>query len=243
MPTPRPRPTATASTAVGARRSFLPYVLAGVGVLLVVVVLVFFVLPTATVSIVTSARSVSSTPTITGSTSAPANASQTVQTTLQQSSQSTSQQRPATGKKDIPAVPATGQVVFHNSSSGTFGCCKFQVPAGTEVYTDDGKKFLTTQDSNQFDHGKDSDPVGVQARAGGQGGNVPADSIKHISTSDAQASQYLSVSNSQPTSNGADATQKTVVSQTDLDTAKRDLGNDLTNKVKDDLNQKGAARS
>ncbi|MEA2646266.1 MAG: hypothetical protein QOE92_1349, partial [Chloroflexota bacterium] len=238
VPPPRTRPVAGPTTVVGARRNILPYALAVAGILIIAVILGVALLPSATVSIITSARVQADTPTITGAVSPPGNAGQTVQTTIQQASQNTSQDRPATGKKDVAAAPSTGQVVFHNSSSGTFGCCTFQVPAGTEVYTDDGKKFLTTQDSNQFGSGKDSQPVGVQARLGGQAGNVPAGSIKHISTSDPQANDFLSVNNPEATANGADASQKTVVSQTDLDQAKNDLGNDLTNKVKDELNQK-----
>jgi hypothetical protein len=234
--TPRPRPVAAGRVATSARRSYLPWILGAVGVLVIALILFLFVLPSATVTIITSARSVAATPTVTGSTSPPGSSDQlAVQTTVQQAQESTSQQRNATGKKDIAAVAATGQVVFHNGTT----ISTVKIPSGVELFTDDAKKFVTTQDSDTMNPGQDSAPVNVVARGGGTAGNVAAGTIKHITNN---TDPSITVTNPQPTSNGADATQKQVVSQTDLDTAKKELGDQLEQKVRDSLKQKAGGQ-
>ncbi|HEV3235302.1 MAG TPA: hypothetical protein VG329_12215, partial [Candidatus Dormibacteraeota bacterium] len=106
VPAPRARPLATRTTGASEKRAgYLPWVLGGAGVLVIILILTFFVLPTATVTILTAARSVSATPTVTGSVTPPSGTDQlAVQTTVQQAQESTSQQRNSTGKKDVPAV-------------------------------------------------------------------------------------------------------------------------------------------
>jgi hypothetical protein len=206
---------------------------------MIALILLFFVLPSATLTIITAARSVSATPTVTGSTNPASGGNQlTLQTTVQQAQESTSQTRNATGKKEVPAVPATGSVVFHNNGS----VATFQVPANTEVFTDDGRKYVTQSTSEAIQPGHDSGSINIQARQGGQSGNVGPGTIKHITSSDAAVQADLTVNNPQPTQNGADPTQKTVVSQTDLDQAKRDLGDQLAQKVKDSIKLKAGGQ-
>ena len=71
--------------------------------------------------------------------------------------------------------------------------------------------------------------------------NVGAGAVKNL-TNNPDATRQSKVNNAGPTGNGADATTKQVVSQTDLDTAKKELGDQLTQKVKDDLKQKAGSQ-
>ena len=115
---PRARPAATRTKAAG-ESQHCPGSSAVSACCSSCLILLFFVFPSATVTILTAARSVSATPTVTGSTTPSGSASQlAVQTTVQQAQESTSQSRAATGKKDVPAVPPTA-VVFtfsHNAA-------------------------------------------------------------------------------------------------------------------------------
>ena len=251
---PRARPAATRTKAAGEKKaSKLPWILGGVGVVLLLLILLFFVVPSATVTILTAARSVSATPTVTGSTTptsasasagaSPAAGQLTVQTTVQQAQETTSQSRAATGKKDVPAVASSGAIVFtysHEYCNPICGNTAF-LPRSSEVSTDDGKKFLTTADSNTISVGQSTQAIPIQARQGGAAGNVGAGAVKNL-TNNPDANSFQ-ITNASPTGNGADATTKQVVSQTDLDTAKRDLGDALTQKVKDDLKQKAGGQT
>ena len=250
---PRARPAATRTKAVGKKRAGkLPWILGGVGVLLILLILLFFVIPSASVTILTAARSVSATPTVTGSTTptnpsgasgsaSPSTAGQlAVQTTVQQAQESTSQSRAATGQKAVPAVPATGNVVFTYTNPSPM-IPGFSVPKGSEVFTADGKKFVTTADSGQVMPNSSSGSVPVSARQAGAAGNVASHSINSI-TNNADADR-LKVDNADPTANGADATTQQVVSQTDLDQAKKDLGDQMTQKVIGDLKQKAGSQT
>jgi hypothetical protein len=236
----RPTPRTPADAAVGAGRpGYIPYVLGGVGVLLIAIILFLFVLPSATVQVVIPARAISASPTITGSTAAPGPAdTATIQTTIQQAQEQQAAANVAsTGQKVIPAVPSTGNVVFtYNGHVGFTPAVVF--PAGTEVGTDDGKKYVTTADSGQvLAGGGTSGPVPVQARTGGKAGDTAAGTIKNI-TNNPNPGNYL-VTNPAAAAGGVDSSTKTVVGQADLDGVKKSLGDQLTTKVKADL-QKNA---
>ncbi|MFN2462281.1 MAG: hypothetical protein ABR573_00070, partial [Candidatus Dormibacteria bacterium] len=110
---PRPRPLAAgvaaaapaAVTSVGPRRQVgpLPWVLAALGVFLIAMILLFFVLPSATVTITVAARSVHVEPTITGATTPPPATDQlAIQTTIQSAQAQQQQQVTSTGQKVIP---------------------------------------------------------------------------------------------------------------------------------------------
>jgi hypothetical protein len=224
---------AAAETAAGAGRpGYIPYVLGGVGVLLVGIILVLFVLPSATVQVVIPARAISASPTITGSTAPPGPTDTTViQTTIQQAQeQQAAANVTSTGQKTIPAVPSTGTVVFSNGFPPTV---TVRFPKDTEVSTDDGKKYVTTADSTDIPGGGHSDPVPIVARVGGAAGNTPAATIKNITNN--KATGFFTVTNPADVTGGVDALTKTVVSQADQDGVKKSLGDQLTTKVKADL--------
>ena len=244
---PPPPVTPPVSPATAARKTgvagagrpgYIPYVLGGVGVVLILLILLFFVLPSATVQVVIPARAISAGPTLTGSTAPPAPTdTASVQTVVQQAQEQQAQQVNSTGQKTIPAVPSTGTVVFTYSGSVPF-TPGVRFPAGTEVTTDDGKKYVTTADSGPVDQGGGhSGAVPIQARDGGKGGDTGAGTIKNITNNPFPSN--LSVTNADATKGGTDASQKTVVSQADQDGVKKALGDQLTQKVKADL-QKNA---
>jgi hypothetical protein len=162
-----------------------------------------------------------------------------VQTTVQQAQESTSQQRNSTGKKDVPAVPATGSVIF-TYVSPIFGAGSVMVPKGSQVITDDGKAFVTQADTANLKVGDSSAPIPIAAKVGGTASNVGPHTIKTIANNNNP--DNIKVDNNDPTANGAEATTKVVVSQTDLDTAKKDLGDPLAQKVKDDLKAKASGQ-
>jgi hypothetical protein len=76
----------------------------------------------------------------------------------------------------------------------------------------------------------------VKASQAAASGNVPAHAIRNISNNPVGGG--FTVDNPQATSGGVDSSQKTVVSQQDLDQAKSKLGDPLVQKVKDAINQK-----
>jgi hypothetical protein len=230
----RPTPSAAAAEIMGGRAGYIPYVLGGIGVILIVFILFLFVFPSATVQIVIPARAISAQPTINGSTSPPGPGdAASVQTTIQQAQEQTQQQNvAATGQKTIPAVPATGTVVFTYTNPDPF-TPGFDLPKGTEVTTDDGKKYTTQADSGTIGRNQSSPPIAISAENGGVAGNTPAGTIKNI-TGNTHASQLV-VNNPSDVGGGVDATTKTVVAQTDLDKVKKALGDQLTTKVNADL--------
>jgi hypothetical protein len=225
----RPKPSAAVPEGGGGRAGYIPYLLGGVGVLLIVLILLLFVLPTATVQIVIPARAIAAQPTITGSTTPPGPSDTTSILTTAQSAQEQMQQQniQSTGQKTIPAVAATGNVVLTNR----LGFATETFPASTEVYTDSGQKFATTQ-TVTVGPGSQSAPVPITAKAGGVASNVPAHSITHITGAMPDAA---TADNPDPTTGGVDAQTKTVVSQTDQDKVKLALGAQLTAKVNADL--------
>ncbi|MEA2683387.1 MAG: hypothetical protein QOK05_1715 [Chloroflexota bacterium] len=242
---PRPQPVAarpqTAAAAAAAstvhserRIGFLPWVLGAVGIFLIAMILLFFVLPSATVTIIVSARPVSINPTITGSTQPPA-ADQplAVQTTLQQAQEQQQQQVTSTGQKVIPAVKAQGSVSVGNNGSNAF-CCAFTNGNTYEVSTADGKKFIFVPDKNYVVGPGERQDFPIAARAGGTASNVPAHTINSMTN----GPPGIIVDNANPTINGVDEQKKTVVGQADIDKVKQQVGDTLTQKVKDDLKNK-----
>ena len=237
--TPRPKPEARTTGATGERRvGYVPYVLGAAGVVLILLILLLFVVPSATVQIVIPARAISAQPTITGQTTPPGpNDSATVQTTVQQGQEQMQQANiQSTGQKTIPAVPASGNVVFTYQNPDPF-TPGFDLPKGTEVTTDDGKKYQTQADSGTVGRNQSSPPVPITAETGGASTNTAAGTIKNI-TGNTHPTQLV-VTNPSDIGGGADAMNQTVVSQTDQDKIKKSLGDQLTTKVQADL-QKAA---
>src|ERR1035437_1168560 len=232
----RPKPATSAAVVKGRRAGYIPYVLGGIGVLLILLILFLFVLPTATVQIVIPARAISAQPTITGSTAPPGpNDTASVQTTIQQAQEQMQQANvPATGQKAVPGVQATGTVTITNKS---FPAC-VQFPANTQALTDSGVKFRTTAATGSIGPtcaGGSSSSVGVTAEQGAAAGNVAPGAINHLQGNDPN----FTVTNDSATTGGTDPTTKVVVAQTDQDKVKKALGDQLTAKVSADL-QKSA---
>lgn len=241
-PGPRPpqaRPLAGRPVTSGAvteeRRSTLPWVLGGIGVLAVILILVLAILPQATVTIVTRATAVSAAPTVTGAPVPPdPKAELTVQTNVLTTQQQQQQGNvPSTGQKTIPGNKATGAVVLRNHLIFT----NLDFPAGTEVYTDSNVKFVTTQAATA-NPGSSTGLVPIAAEQPGPGSNVGAHTIVHISGAD---SNTATADNPDATSGGTDPTTKTVVAQLDIDNLKKSLGDQLTQKAKDDLKKQAGA--
>jgi hypothetical protein len=219
-------------------RGFGPYLAGGAIGVFILLLAALIALPTAEVDITVSARAVQTTASVCGNTSGSCSGqSLSVKTTeLTAQEQSQQQQFNATGTKTIPAVQATGQVVFTNNS--VFGV---QFQSGTEVYTDSGIKFRTQGATGVLQPGSSSPPVPVTAEQGGVSGNVPAGAIDHISAGQYQ-SYGFSVSNPNATGGGVDAQTKTIISQQDLDNAANTLGNPLKDKVKQELQQQAGSQ-
>ncbi|MHB8510047.1 MAG: baseplate J/gp47 family protein [Candidatus Dormibacteria bacterium] len=236
-----PRPVASArfaSPGAGLTRKgpgAVPYLLAAIGIVLVLLIVGLIVLPSATIIIISNSRTIDDKPTLNGSPAASAAAGGlTVQTFQHTGEKSQSQQFPTTGTKVIAAAPAQGSVVFHNGGGlcGPTIADSVAFPASTEVYTDDGVKFITTQSSGDIKAGNDSSPVPIVGRSAGANTNVSAGAIKHITNGEGC---NFAVNNPQATSGGTDASTKQVVSQADLDKAKAQLVGQLVPQVTDDI--------
>jgi len=232
--TPRTTATVTAVKELDSK----PWLLAGAGIVLAILIIAFVLLPSATVTIVSPARAIAipDGTVVNGSTAAPSG-DLAVQTSLQQAQESSPQQQfTATGTKTIPGAQATGQVTFTNDG---FECVSF--PKNTQVQTDSGVKFRTTDATPTLGRPSicqgtpKSATVGVSAEQAGVAGNVSSGAINHISETSDPA---FTVTNDNPTTGGTDPVNKTVVSQQDLDKAKAQLGDPLVQKVKDELRQK-----
>ena len=102
--------------------------------------------------------------------------------------------------------------------------------------TADGKKFRTTADSGPVTGNSQSGPVPISASAPGAAGNVAAGAIVTISNN--PEPNRFHVVNQGPSAGGVDPVNQKVVSQQDLDNAKKQLGDPLQQKVKDDIAQK-----
>ena len=232
----RPAVAAPAAVATRGRQvGFLPWVLAAVGIFLIAMILVFFILPSATVTITVAARPVTTSPTITGSTQPPAD-KLSVQTALQQAQEQQQMAVTSTGQKIIPAVAA--QVVVTVTNNNPFGFT-FEKGKTYEVVTNDGKKFhVVPSDNIPVDSGSSVD-IPFTAVTPGVAGNVAA----HTVTSLTGAPGSVTVDNKNPGSGGVDQQTKTVVGQADIDKTKNTLGGTLTQKVKDDLKAKAGKDS
>jgi hypothetical protein len=246
VPVPRPKPAATrpaaaaaaASTVAAERRiGFLPWVLGAAGIFLIAMILLFFVLPSATVTIIVSARPVSNNPTITGSTQPPpADQPLAVQTTIQQAQEQQVQAVTSTGVKVIPAVPAQVVVTITNHPTPPFGGdITLKKGLTYEVVTNDGKKFHVVPASDVTIPAGSTSDVTFTAAVPGTSGNIGP----HTVTTFTGAPSQLTVDNNGAGNGGVDQQNKTVVAQADIDKTKGALGATLTQKVKDDIKGKG----
>jgi len=241
-PARAPAPLTPTRVAARGERRF-PYMPSAVGAAVVALVAAIVFLPSADIDIKTAAIPVSATPTVTGQKDTPAPGDNlAVQTSVVEVDESAAQQQfPATGQKTIPGNKATGNVVFNYQGlyCPSAENCELEAifPKNTEVYTDSGVKFITTQDSGPVQaNGGQSSPVPVASEQGAASANVPEKSVKNI-TNNPSGSNFQ-VNNPQATAGGTDPQQQQIVSQQDLDGAKSKLGDPLVQKVNNELNQK-----
>jgi hypothetical protein len=142
-------------------------------------------------------------------------------------------QATASGSKQVGRAAATGTVTITNK-----GKQPVNIPTGTIVSTPSGIQFTTEADLVITPPGQPGNqvPVPVQAVNKGDNGNLPAGTITVIPQESLNAIAQdnntsvnglaLQVTNDQPTTGGGLATVHTILQQ-DLDTAKKNLTNQL----------------
>ncbi len=126
---------------------------------------------------------------------------------------SQSQSAPATGRRPVPAVAATGEVVLTATSCGS----PILVPAGTIVQTADGKQYATGA-SVTLCAPSASGNTQVAAVVAGNAGNVPAYSLISV-----PSLPSITVTNPDLLSGGADPRTATFVQQADVDALRQQL--------------------
>jgi len=228
-------PAAATAASGGRGVGFLPWFLALVGIFLIAMIVIFFIIPTATVTITVAARPVSVTPAITGSTQPPAD-KLSVQTALQLAQEQQQTPVTSTGQKIIPAVPAQVVVAVTNHFPSDLPLKKGQT---YEVVTSDGKKFHVVPASEIVLVQGNAVDVTFTAMVPGAAGNI----APHTVTSFSGSSGVLTVDNAAAANGGVEQQAKTVVGQVDIDKTKNALGATLTQKVKDDIKAKAGKDS
>ncbi len=238
----RPRQTAVTSAppkkAAGASglpsapplKVYRPYAI-GAGVLISLILLFgFLYLPTASATILVRGTAVNEDVTLNGAPDGQTAGDQFATQPIH-ASQSVSLPGTPTGQKQIAAVPASGQVTF--TPNGL--CIICEVPKGTHVVS--GNVEFVTQ-SRVTVSGPTT--VAVVAAQGGAAGNVPAGAIQSIK--DDVLNVLLTVTNSQPTTGGADARTATVIVQSDIDSVRDAYARDAVGQVQDQLTSKAAGK-
>jgi Baseplate J-like protein len=216
-------------------RVYRPYLIAA-GVLVVLGLIAgILYLPTATATLIVSGTAIKQDVTLLGVPgTAPASGNQFATQAFHAEDSQTFPGVP-TGQKQVDAVKATGQVVFTMYCSGFF--CpsgSVNVPSGTQVSTSDGKNYVSTRSVNVAAP-KGSATAPITAVAAGGGGNTGAHTITTINQSQ---NDFLSVDNTDPVTNGADARTATVIQDTDISSIQDAFSRDAIPKVTDQLNSK-----
>jgi hypothetical protein len=216
-------------------RVYRPYLIAA-GVLVVLGLIAGIVyVPTANATLFVSGTAIKQDVTLLGAPGTASGAGNQFATQAFHSEDSQSLPGVPTGQKQIGAVKATGQVVFTMYCQGFF--CpsgSVNVPSGTQVSTSDGKNFVTTKSVNVAAP-KGSGPAPISAVAAGGGANTGAHTITTINQNQ---NDFLSVDNTDPVTNGADARTATVIQQSDIDSIRDAYSRDAIPKVTDQLNSK-----
>ncbi len=230
QPAPAPEVFKPSFTRPAKRRSRAPLAAAAVLVLLAVVAGALY-LPSATLTLVVAGTPVNLEQTITGSPAAvaPGTTAQ-VQTTLVDAQEVKVLQEKATGVKQIPAVNATGSVIFFFRDCSL---CNVTLPTGTTVSTTTGIRFKTQKSVYVPLFNGETDPVPVAATEPGTAGNVEANKITQVQINDPD--KKLHARNPNPTTGGTDVKNLTVVSGDDQKRAEKRLIDELTPKVKQQL--------
>lgn len=207
-------------------------VIVGILILLAILGLLVYFIPTATVTVTLPAQAYHEQMTYTASVGSPLN---TVTHTMPAETlsfpvtiQGTGQ---ATGTKPVGTNAATGTVTFTNKNSSSV-----EIPTGTLVTTSNGVAFATTADALVLGNGTNVEPV--QASQPGTNGNVPANAITVIPQSSiAQLQQAnpnvtisLSVTNAAPTTGGG-ARNETTITSDDVKNEQAKLSHQVNSQV------------
>jgi len=208
---PRPRPVHVAAGARPDRRVLLA---AAAGLAFIALAAAAIFLPSATVTLSVSGSPVKADASLVGS---PGNYNAgflTFNTRPIEATSVDSQGAPLTGQRVIPAVAASGEVVF--TATTTCGP-PISLVAGTIVETADHKQYAT-RDAVTLCLTGSSAITTVSAVVAGSAGNVPAYSLKTV---DGQSG--VSVTNPAPLGGGAETRTAIVVQQSDVDALRRQV--------------------
>jgi hypothetical protein len=230
-------PTAAAAAGTGAsaggggskgRRR--PAVFVAAGLVLVGLVLLLVVAPSAKVTITLAGTPLSASPTIQGSPAAPtAGQADHIATAVVSSDQSAQFQAKPSGTQAVPAIAATGQVVFQTDLGNGV---KFTVRKGDEFDTHDNPpvRFYATQDTPvtipagaALAYGSPSNAVPVADGTPEAKGNVAANTITQWPGNPCASNPVcpsgpkdITSTNPAPTTGGTDASTQTVASAGDV---------------------------
>jgi baseplate J-like protein len=133
---------------------------------------------------------------------------------------------PATGTKTTPGQVAVGEFVYVNA-------CNFDldIPTGQRLHSVNGAVFAQLGDAVVPGHGGVV-PVSVKAVQPGQNANVGAGQITGI---DNNQYQCLTGTNQAPTAGGTDDQKQTVIQTSDIQSAKAQLEQQLRQPILDEL--------
>lgn len=209
-------------------------------ILLVAGILLFWLVPSATVTISLRSRTFSQNVQFNASADPQASAQNRVPAQILQHDFSASGQGTASGTTRVGNAKASGLVTFTNN-----GNTDVIVPSGTIITTASGVQFATGAEA-AIPHGSSLPAMPVTAQQSGEVGNVPANSITFIpQPSINNIAQYnhtspaninLAVSNDKATSGGG-ATNAPAVTTRDIQALVRTLHKKLQQQVSDWLGQ------
>jgi len=229
--TPRKTPPPPSHTTASGPplRVYRPYLIAA-GILVVLGLIAGIIyLPTATATLTVSGTAIKQDVTLLGVPGAASGSGNQFATQALHAEESQNLPGTPTGQKQVDAVKATGQVTFTAKCSG----CSLPVAAGTDVYTDNNRHYLTQKQIMATPNGTD---VAVVATQAGVAGNTDASSIQHIN--DDFLTIFATVRNQQGIAGGADARTATVIQQSDLDSIRDAYSRDAVPRITDQLNSK-----
>ena len=173
---------ATLLTAERPPRNWKPYYIAAAVVAFFALIAGVLYLPTASVVVAVEGTSITTDVSLKGAPGAQSGATDSFPSQAINASESQAVQDTSTGQKQVPAVQATGQVVFTLTNCPF---CTYPLPKNVAVKTSDGKRYMTQKSSSiscDF-FGNGSATVDVKADAqstGGNRGNTDAHTINSI---------------------------------------------------------------
>ncbi len=236
--TPRktPPPPSRPASSGPPLRSYRPYLIAaGVFVVLGLIAGILY-LPTASATLLVQGTAIKQDVTLLGAPGTASGSGNQFATQALHAEESQNLPGTPTGQKPIPAVTASGTVVF------TLNCfpvsCQYIVPANTNVSTGSSTdRHYVTQKDAPVSSGHPAS-VSVVALLAGTTGNTEADSIRNINSSPASSVDGLSVDNPTAITNGVDGRTATIIQQSDLDSIRDAYARDAVPRVTDALNSK-----